>query len=189
MGTSLSKFRLPEKLWNRMNELIPVVPRTTLRGGRPRIQKLKPIADGVFYKLRTGCQWNAIPRAFGPSSTIHDYFQRWVTSGLFEKLWELALKEYDELVGVQWSHQSIDASNVKAPLGGKKNRTKSNRSRKVGNKEIHFGGRTRRSFSSCDRLGKSTRFEALSTNTEKQKVSSKENKGQKTHPHTRRQRV
>ncbi|WP_414698986.1 transposase [Oligoflexus sp.] len=42
-------------------------PRKTPKGGRPRLQKLKPVADAVFYKMRTGCQWNALPRVFGAS--------------------------------------------------------------------------------------------------------------------------
>lgn len=122
MGTSFARYRMPEELWARMEKLLPAYRRTTAKGGRPGIQKLKPIADGIFYKMRTGCQWNAIPHTFGASSTIHDYFQRWVEMGIFEKMWELALKEYDDLVGVAWKHQSLDAAIVKAPLGGKKNR-------------------------------------------------------------------
>lgn len=120
---------MPEELWARMKILIPVRPRTTPRGGRPRIQDKKPIADAIFYKMRTGCQWNAIPRTFGASSTIHDYFQEWVELGIFERMWELALEEYDDLVGVSWKHQSIDSAMVKAPLGGEKNRPQSHRPR------------------------------------------------------------
>ena len=26
----------------------------------------------LFYVLRTGCQWNALPRSLGASSTVHD---------------------------------------------------------------------------------------------------------------------
>jgi transposase len=70
--------------------------------------------------MRTGCQWNVIPRVFGASSTIHDYFQKWVELGIFERIWELALSEYEELRGLSWKHQSLDTTSVKAPLGGKK---------------------------------------------------------------------
>lgn len=118
---------MPAALWARMEELLPERPRTTPRGGRPPLKNLKPVADGVFYKLRTGCQWNAIPRVFGASSTIHAYFQQWVEAGIFERMWELALAEYDDLVGVAWKHQSIDTATVKAPLGGEKNRAQSDR--------------------------------------------------------------
>jgi len=77
--------------------------------------------------MRTGCQWNAIPRSFAPSSTIHDYYQKWVAQGVFEKLWEIALDEYHDLKGISWKHQSLDVAIVKSPLGGKKNRPQSYR--------------------------------------------------------------
>ena len=70
--------------------------------------------------MRTGCQWNAISRSFASSSTIHDYFQRWVEEGVFEKLWKFALEEYDEIKGIVWKHQPLDVAIVKFPLSGKK---------------------------------------------------------------------
>ncbi|MDQ3234910.1 MAG: transposase [Pseudobdellovibrionaceae bacterium] len=69
---------------------------------------MKPIADAIFYKMRTGCQWKAIPRMFGASSTIHGYFQEWVEIGIFERMWDLALTEYEALRGTSWKHQSLD---------------------------------------------------------------------------------
>lgn len=91
VGKSFDRYRMPDELWNRMESLLPARPRTTRKGGRPRLQKLKPVADAIFYKMRTGCQWNALPRVFGASSTIHDYFQEWVDLSIFERMWELAL--------------------------------------------------------------------------------------------------
>jgi putative transposase len=105
------------------------------------LQKLKPIADGIFYKLRTGCQWNAIPRIFGASSTIHNYFQEWVELGVFEQVWELALSEYEYLRGTSWKHQSLDTATVKAPLGGEKNRTQSDRPWEAWKQTLRPGGR------------------------------------------------
>ena len=101
------------------------------KGGRPAKKNVKLIADGIFYRLRTGCQWDAVPRQFGPKSTLHDYFKRWSESGVFEKLWEIALEEYDELKGIDWRHQSLDTASVKSPLGGEKNRKKSDRPRQI----------------------------------------------------------
>jgi transposase len=113
---------MPDELWIRIESLLPARPAyASPKGGRPRLQKLRPVADAIFYKMRTGCQWNAIPRLFGASSTIHDYFQQWVELGIFERMWELALNEYEELRGTSWKHQSLDTASVKAPLGGKKN--------------------------------------------------------------------
>lgn len=58
--------------------------------------------NAIFYVLRTGCQWNALPRCLGASSTVHDRFQLWVEQGVFERMWELGLEQYAEEVGIDW---------------------------------------------------------------------------------------
>jgi putative transposase len=68
--------------------------------------------------MRTGCQWQAIPPELAPGSTAHDYFQEWTEHGLFERLWQVALEEYDEEIGLDWEWQSLDGAMTKAPLGG-----------------------------------------------------------------------
>lgn len=64
MAKKISKqWRLPDAIWEFMEPLLPETkkPYTT---GRPR-SNLRDIADGIFYVLRTGCQWKAVPREFG----------------------------------------------------------------------------------------------------------------------------
>ena len=77
--------------------------------------------DAIFYVLRTGCQWKALPRRLGAASTVHDRFQLWVKQGVFLLMWELGLKEYAEQVGIEWQWMAMDGAIVKAPLGGKRN--------------------------------------------------------------------
>jgi transposase len=38
---------------------------------------------GILYRLRTGCQWKALPNDFGSGSTCHLRFQKWVELGVF----------------------------------------------------------------------------------------------------------
>ena len=38
------------------------------KAGRPRMDDRKAMS-AIFYVLRTGCQWNALPRSLGASST------------------------------------------------------------------------------------------------------------------------
>jgi putative transposase len=69
--------------------------------------------------LRTGCQWQAIPREkYAPGSTVHGRFRQWVKAGLFEKAWKELLEYYDEQVGIDWKWQALDCAMTKAPLGG-----------------------------------------------------------------------
>ena len=120
------QWRLPDELWERMKMLLPK-PRRSRKGGRPRLP-FRQVADGIFYVLRTGCQWKAVPREFGSGSSLHRYFQAWTKRGVFRQLWKWALLEYDDLKGIQWKWQSMDGAMTKSPLGGKKNREKPDRS-------------------------------------------------------------
>ena len=116
------EWRMPEDMWERIEPLLPKL-RKNRKGGRPWIDNRK-IADGIFYVLRTGCQWNAVPREFGSGSTLHRRFQQWVKAGVFRRLWKVGLLEYDESKGIQWEWQALDGAMTKAPLGGEKMRQK-----------------------------------------------------------------
>lgn len=84
-------------------------------GGRKPPDKRK-IAEGIFYVLRTGCQWKAVPTEYGKGSNIHRYLQEWTNAGFFETIWALGLERYDELEGLGWEWQSLDGCMTKAPL-------------------------------------------------------------------------
>ena len=79
--------------------------------------------DGIFYVLRTGRQWKALPKGFGASSTVHLRFQQWRAAGVFERLWQEGLIEYDARHGLDWEWQAMDGAMTRAPLGGESYRT------------------------------------------------------------------
>lgn len=72
----------------------------------------------IFYLLRTGLQWKALPRCRGAASTVHSRFQEWVAAGVFRQLWTLGLLELHVEGRLDWSFQSLDGCQTKAPLGG-----------------------------------------------------------------------
>jgi transposase len=85
-------------------------------GGRKPIAPRR-VFEGIVYVLRTGCQWKALPKErYGSPSSVHKYFRIWLKEGLFLKLWQVGLAEYDEMEGIAWTWQSIDGAMVKAPL-------------------------------------------------------------------------
>lgn len=142
-ASSSSRFhQIPDTLWERLDLLIPVYPKSP-KGGRPRLQ-MRKVVGGIFYVLATGCQWKAMPKQFGSGSAIHSYFQEWTRLGVFQELWELALAEYDELKGIDWKWQSLDGAMTKAPLGGEKNREKPNRSWQTRSETLDARGWPRR---------------------------------------------
>jgi transposase len=122
-----AKFRLPDALFERMGGLLPKF-RRSKKGGRPRLE-WRAVLDGIFYVMRTGCQWKAVPPEFGSGSSLHRYFQLLVARGIFEHLWAMALLEYDDLKGIDWQWQSMDGAMTKAPLGGEKHGAEPHRPR------------------------------------------------------------
>ncbi len=87
------------------------------RTGRKRIDQRRAL-DGIIYRLRSGVQWNYLPREFGDDSSIHRTFQRWVALGIFERIWAILVTDCAELGGVDWQWQAADAALNKARLGG-----------------------------------------------------------------------
>ena len=80
-----SKFhRIPDSVWQRIEPVLPNY-KVNCKGGRPRLE-LRKVVTGIFFVLRTGAQWKAMPREFGSGSAIHAYFQEWVQIGIFAKL-------------------------------------------------------------------------------------------------------
>jgi putative transposase len=73
---------------------------------------------GILYVFRTGCQWNAVPKEFGSGKTWHRYFQRGSRRGVFKKMWQAGLAEYDERKGLHWKWQAVDGALTKAPFRG-----------------------------------------------------------------------
>ena len=65
-----SSYCIPDVVWDRIiGVLSPSIRRRKKKkAGRPRMDDRKAMS-AIFYVLRTGCQWNALPRSLGASST------------------------------------------------------------------------------------------------------------------------
>jgi transposase len=108
-------FSIPDEMWERIEPLIPKHVNThRFGGGRPRVPDRQAM-DGIFYVLRTGCQWRALDgTGICNGATAHRRFQEWREAGVFDTLWQQALRDYDEDVGIDWSWLSVDGSMGKA---------------------------------------------------------------------------
>lgn len=107
---------LPDELWELLEPVLPPEPPKP-KGGRPRVLARRVMA-GILYRLRTGCQWKAMPPQFASGATCHRWFSRWTQDGVFQIAHAVALKYYDSLRGAQLKWTSLDGSMVKAPKGG-----------------------------------------------------------------------
>lgn len=143
------KWRIPDELWEKMEPLLPPRKPHPLGCHNPPVPARNAMT-AILFVLRTGAQWNSLD-ATGICSCSSAYrrFREWTEAGVFEEFWRQGLLEYDELKGIDWRWCSLDGVMSKAPLGGEKNRGKSDRSVKRGSKEKSSDRGKRHSFSGC----------------------------------------
>lgn len=73
---------LNDKEWARIEPLIP----PAKRGGRKRSTNMREVLNGLFYVLKTGCQWDMLPHDFPPKGTVYHYFNQWSKDGTLERM-------------------------------------------------------------------------------------------------------
>jgi len=122
-------WRVPDELWDRIAPILckhdPPAPT-----GRKRIDP-RAALDAIIFRLRTGCQWNRLPKEFPDDSSVHRTFARWVEKRTFDRIWAVLVAECDELGGLDWNWQAADAALGKARFGG----TRSGRTRPIAGKK------------------------------------------------------
>jgi len=134
-------WEIPDALWERVLPILlafwPAKPT-----GR-KVADWRRALNGILFRLRSGCQWDQLPRHFGAKSTVHDWFQRWCKGGVMEQIWAALVEECDELGAVDWQWQSADGAMHKARFGGEKGWPQPHRSWEKWHQAPHPGGRTR----------------------------------------------
>jgi len=111
-------FQVPKGMWKKIKKLFPKPAKQRGRG-RPRADD-RAVLNGIWYVMWTGCQWKAIHKDwFGVSSSVlHERFQTWQQTGLFDKIMKIMVKFYKKRRKIKWKWQSIDSKSCPAPLGG-----------------------------------------------------------------------
>jgi|SRR6476646_296810 len=109
--------KVSDELWDNVSVLLSYE-KLRYTVGRPTIP-FRKILNGILYVLRTGCQWKMLPKEYGSGSTCHRRFQEWNRFSVFKKAWIKILKIYNDLIGINWTWQSIDSISIKSPLGGR----------------------------------------------------------------------
>ncbi len=107
---------VPDALWRRIAPFLPPEPPKP-KGGRPRVPD-RVVLAGIHYRLRTGCQWKALPPQFSSGSTCHLRFHQWCQAGVFQRVFAELVRFYDRKRTIQWRWASLDTASVKAPKGG-----------------------------------------------------------------------
>ena len=106
---------LTDEQWRLVERLIPVYP-----GGRPRKTSMRDVLDAIFYVLRTGCQWEFLPKEFPPKSTVWGYYDQWRHNGTLDRIHDTLREKVRRAAGRKRppSAGSLDSQSVPATEGG-----------------------------------------------------------------------
>jgi len=69
---------------------------------------LRKMVEGILYRMRVGCPWRDLPKAFGRWNTVFQKFNRWSSKGKLMLIFKALSHEID----LEWAF--IDGSIVKA---------------------------------------------------------------------------
>jgi transposase len=137
-------WRTPDALWTEIAPLLPPRKPHPLGCHNPRVDDRRAM-DAIVFRLRTGCQWNALSATgLCSSSSAHRRFQEWRAAGVFLALWQRGLAEYDTLKGIDWRWLAADGAMTKAPLGGENQRAQPDGSGEAGHEAQRPHGGERR---------------------------------------------
>lgn len=111
-------WEVPDAMWEIIAPILYLAYPPNPKGRRRCCFRL--ILNAIIYRIRSGVQWNHLPKELGDDSTAHRWFQRWSKNGIFEKIWASMIEQCEELGGVDWKWQSVDGRMGKARFGGDK---------------------------------------------------------------------
>ena len=86
---------LSDAEWDLLEPLIP----PAKPGGHPRTTDMRSVCNAIFYLLKTGCQWQYLPKDFPPASTVYSYYRKWQKQGVWEQFNDALRNQCRQQVG------------------------------------------------------------------------------------------
>ena len=116
----MAKPLLTDELWERIEPLLPPEPPKP-KGGRPRVPD-RACMTGILFVLRTGTQWELLPREMGCGSgmTCWRRLRDWHAAGVWRKIWKTFLDELGQARVIDWSVAALDSCSTRALFGGQR---------------------------------------------------------------------
>jgi transposase len=112
------KIKLTDEQWSMIEPLLRK-PRTSKKGGRPRISD-RDVIDGILWILRTGAPWRDLPERYPSPSTCWRRLRQWEEDDTWLNIWRSYLGQLDVEGILDWEECFIDASFIPAKKGAPK---------------------------------------------------------------------
>ena len=106
---------MSDEQWAVIEPLIPVY-----NWGRPRELNMRRVVDAIFYVLKTGCQWEMLPKEYPKHNSVYYYFGRWSNEDVWENINTVLREQVRVQAGreAQPSAASVDSQSVKTTAVG-----------------------------------------------------------------------
>lgn len=93
--------------------LEPTLPTNQQKVGAPWSDH-RPILNGIFWRLATGCSWRDIPPQYGAWQTIYDRFRYWRYDGTWDRLLKVLQTQLDAEGQIDWDQWGLDGTVIRA---------------------------------------------------------------------------
>lgn len=110
---------LSDEEWAILAPLIPLAK----PGGHPRTTDMRAVCNGIYYQLKSGCQWEMLPKEFPPSSTVYAYYGKWQRRGVWEQLNHALRDQVREQMGKSTQPTAIAADSQSVKTAEKRGRS------------------------------------------------------------------
>ena len=120
------RFDLSDEEWTLLEPLMP----KSRKSARSDDRK---IMNAIFYVLRTGCQWRALPHDLPPWKTVYTYFRVWRLDGTWRRIHDTLRRQVRRSIGKQSEPSAaiLDSQTVKTTEKGGRTATMLSRRERV----------------------------------------------------------
>ena len=85
----MKRYELSAAQWKKIEGMLPGRPGSVGVTARDNRQ----FVNGVLWVLRSGAHWKHLPAGYGNWKSIHKRFTRWARSGVWERIFQLLVKD------------------------------------------------------------------------------------------------
>lgn len=107
---------LSDEEWEILKPLIP----PAKSGGRPRSTDMREVLNGIFYVLKSGCQWRMLPHDYPKWQTVYYYYNTWRKHGVWRRINDSLREQVRQAEGREATPSAgiIDSQSVKTTAKG-----------------------------------------------------------------------